>query len=127
MLFAFFFWPDNLHEQKSVNGSSLVRNKKSMTGGQSSPFLLYLFSLFGQVRASYLEVYEERVYDLLDASNRNKPMEEWATVSLSSDAEGNQVLKGLATFDVDNEGERRQTELLRKRDIPCLAPCLTSR
>lgn len=69
------------------------------------------------MRASYLEVYEERVYDLLDVSNRDKPMEEWATVSLSSDAEGNQVLKGLATFDVDNEGERA-ADRAAKRCIP---------
>lgn len=60
---------------------------------------------FRQVRASYLEVYEERVYDLLDVSNRDKPMEEWATVSLQADGEGNLLLKGLTTFDVDNEGE----------------------
>lgn len=60
---------------------------------------------FGKVRASYLEVYEERVYDLLDISNRNKPVEEWATVSLLADDEGNRVLKGLTTYDVDNEGK----------------------
>lgn len=62
------------------------------------------------MHASYLEVYEERVYDLLDVSNRDKPKEEWEAVSLSSDAEGNQVLKGLATFDVDNEGEKRRRD-----------------
>lgn len=61
-----------------------------------------------QVRVSYLEVYEERVYDLLDVSNRDKPVEEWATVSLLADAEGNLVLKGLTTFDVENEGERKK-------------------
>lgn len=66
--------------------------------------------MFGQVCASYLEVYEERIYDLLDVSNRDKPMEEWAAVSLSSDEHGNQVLKGLATFDIDNEGERGRLE-----------------
>ncbi|CAM9773989.1 unnamed protein product, partial [Ectocarpus sp. 6 AP-2014] len=56
------------------------------------------------VRASYLEVYEDRIYDLLDVSNRDdKPMEEWATVTSMTDGEGNQVFKGLTTFDVDNE------------------------
>ncbi|CAM9701698.1 unnamed protein product [Scytosiphon promiscuus] len=58
-----------------------------------------------EVRASYLEVYEDRVYDLLDVSNRDKPMEEWATVTPLADGEGHQVLKGLTTFDVDNEVE----------------------
>lgn len=58
-----------------------------------------------KVRASYLEVYEDRIYDLLDVSNRDKPMEEWETVTPLADGEGNQVLKGLTTFDVDNEGE----------------------
>ncbi|CAM9919705.1 unnamed protein product, partial [Ectocarpus sp. 12 AP-2014] len=56
------------------------------------------------VRASYLEVYEDRIYDLLDVSNRDdKSMEEWATVTSMTDGEGNQVFKGLTTFDVDNE------------------------
>ena len=70
------------------------------------------------MRASYLEVYEERIYDLLDVSNRDKPMEEWTTVSLSADAEGNQVLKGLATFDVDNEGERQTAVREASRALP---------
>ncbi|CAM9155279.1 unnamed protein product, partial [Ectocarpus fasciculatus] len=56
------------------------------------------------VQASYLEVYEDRIYDLLDVSNRDdKPMEEWAAVTSMTDGEGNQVFKGLTTFDVDNE------------------------
>lgn len=58
------------------------------------------------MRASYLEVYEDRVYDLLDVSNRDKPMEKWETVTPMADGEGNQVLKGLTTFEVDNEGEK---------------------
>lgn len=58
-----------------------------------------------KVRASYLEVYEDRLYDLLDVSNRDKPMEKWAMVTPLIDGEGNQVLKGLTTFEVDNEGE----------------------
>lgn len=33
-------------------------------------------------------------------------MEEWATVTPLDDGEGNQVLKGLTTFEVDNEGEK---------------------
>lgn len=73
------------------------------------------------MRASYLEVYEERVYDLLGVSNRDRPKEEWETVSLSSDAEGNQVLKGLASFDVDNEGEREK--MYEKHPIPCHTIC----
>lgn len=58
-----------------------------------------------QVRVSYLEVYEERVYDLLDGCNRDKPMKEWAAVTFMADREGNQVLKGPTTQDVNNEGE----------------------
>lgn len=60
------------------------------------------------MRVSYLEVYEERVYDLLDVSNREKPMEEWETVTPLIDGEGNQVLKGLSTFEVENEGEKKR-------------------
>lgn len=59
-----------------------------------------------KVRASYLEVYEDRIFDLLDVSNRDKPVEDWATVTPVDDGEGNQVLKGLTTFEVDNEGEK---------------------
>lgn len=59
-----------------------------------------------KVRASYLEVYEDRIFDLLDVSNRDKPVEDWATVTPVNDGEGNQVLKGLTTFEVDNEGEK---------------------
>lgn len=61
--------------------------------------------VLGQVLTSYLQVYENRVHDLLDVSNRGKPVEEWATVSFRSDGEGNQVLHGLTTFEVDNEGK----------------------
>ncbi|CAM9783016.1 unnamed protein product, partial [Hapterophycus canaliculatus] len=43
-----------------------------------------------EVRASYLEVYEDHVYDLLDVSNRDKPMEEWGPVIPLADGEGNQ-------------------------------------
>lgn len=57
------------------------------------------------MRASYLEIYEERVYDLLDVSNRDKTVEEWATASLLTDSEGNQFVKGLTTFEVDSKGE----------------------
>lgn len=70
-----------------------------------------MFSFFSRllkVRVSYLEVYEDRVYDLLDVSNRDKPVEEWATVTPQDDGEGNQVLKGLTTFEADNEGENKQ-------------------
>lgn len=63
-----------------------------------------------KVRASYLEVYEDRIYDLLDVSNRDKPVEEWATVTPLDDGEGNKVLKGLTTFEVDNEGEKSTNE-----------------
>lgn len=58
------------------------------------------------MRVSYLEVYEDRVYDLLDVSNRENPMEEWETVTPLVDDEGNQVLKGLSTFEVENQGEK---------------------
>lgn len=52
-------------------------------------------------------MYEDRIYDLLDVSNRDdKPMDEWATVTSMTDGEGSQVFKGLTTFDVDNEGEK---------------------
>lgn len=59
-----------------------------------------------KVRASYLEVYEDRIFDLLDVSNREKAVEEWATVTSVDDGEGNQMLQGLTTFEVDNEGEK---------------------
>lgn len=67
------------------------------------------------MRVSYLEVYEERVYDLLDVSNREKPMEEWETVTPLIDGEGNQVLKGLSTFEVENEGEKKRKKLQRPK------------
>lgn len=76
-----------------------------------------LISAVGQVIVSYFEVYEDNVYDLLDVSNRDKPIEECATVSLWSDGEGNQVLKGLTTFDVDNEGERGLGNVNQKQKL----------
>lgn len=67
-----------------------------------------------QVRASYVEIYEERVYDLLDVSNRDKTVEEWATISVLADSGGDQVSEGRTTFEVDNKGER---ETLRSKAV----------
>ena len=60
------------------------------------------------MHASYLEIYEGRVYDLLDVSSRGKPVEDREIVSLQSDGDGNEVLKGLISFEVTNEGKRRR-------------------
>lgn len=100
----------------SVAGHNSLAAHASMTALNVIPSFLvchqetFAFSRPIKVRASYLEVYEGRVYDLLDVSNRDKPMEEWATVTPLDDGEGNQVLKGLTTFEVDNEGENECTQ-----------------
>lgn len=73
-----------------------------------------------KVRASYLEVYEDKIYDLLDVSNREKPMEEWATITPLDDGEGSQVLKGLTTFEVDNEGEKTRMKSENKTHVQYL-------
>lgn len=59
-----------------------------------------------KVHVSYLEVYEGRVYDLLNVSNRDKSLEEWATLSMTTDSEGAQFIKGLTTYEVESEGEK---------------------
>lgn len=46
------------------------------------------------------------MYDLLDVSNRDKSLEEWATVSMTTDNEGAQFVKGLTTFKVESEGKK---------------------
>lgn len=83
------------------------------------PSAFFVFTVVFEVRASYLEVYEDRVYDLLDVSNRDKPLEKWATVTPLIDGEGNQVLKGLTSFEVDNEGEN----IMGKQNVSFMHGC----
>jgi hypothetical protein len=33
-----------------------------------------------RVLISYMEIYKENVYDLLDSTSRNKPLEQWTRV-----------------------------------------------
>lgn len=49
-----------------------------------------------RVLVSYMEVYKESVYDLLDTNSRNKPLEEWTKVTNSCSARICPVLGGQA-------------------------------
>ena len=57
------------------------------------------------VEVSFAEVYQERVYDLLDAANRSKPLEEWAEVQLLEDGYGDVHPRNLSVFEAKTEEE----------------------
>jgi len=54
---------------------------------------------------SYLEIYNEQGYDLLDPSNESRSLEELPRVSLMEDEDGNVHLKGLSMHLVQSEEE----------------------
>ena len=54
---------------------------------------------------SYLEIYNEQGYDLLDPSNESRSLEELPRVSLMEDEDGNVHLKGLSMHLVQTEEE----------------------
>lgn len=58
---------------------------------------------------SYIEVFKDRVYDLLDVCNRSSSVENRESVPLAADEGGNRTLGRVVTCDVGNEGEVRYT------------------
>ncbi|KAL3666943.1 hypothetical protein V7S43_007890 [Phytophthora oleae] len=54
---------------------------------------------------SYLEIYNENVYDLLDRSHTDQPIEEWTKVMLMDDDEGDMHFRNLGVFEAVSEEE----------------------
>ncbi|KAF0753537.1 hypothetical protein AaE_005671 [Aphanomyces astaci] len=56
---------------------------------------------------SYLEIYNENVYDLLDRAHMNKPVEEWTRiqVQLSDDDDDNAHFRNLGVYEAKSEEE----------------------
>jgi hypothetical protein len=59
------------------------------------------FSLF----VSYLEVYNESVYDLLDTDHARQPLERWPKVELRESQDGKLHLHGLRVYEARTEDE----------------------
>lgn len=58
-----------------------------------------------KVYMSYLEIYNESVYDLLDREHRDRPLSEWPKIGYLEDAWGDLHLLNLNTFEVTSEAE----------------------
>lgn len=56
-----------------------------------------------QVAISYLEIYNEQCFDLLDTSHTGKPITEWKPVRLRHDAKGRLAMLGLQSFEAPTE------------------------
>eukprot|EP00949_MAST-11_sp_MAST-11-sp1_P001133 g1133.t1 len=56
-----------------------------------------------KVLVSFLEIYNESMYDLLDSRNRNKPIEQWEKVQLLDDKRGDLQVRGLRVYDCKSE------------------------
>ncbi|TYZ64400.1 hypothetical protein PybrP1_012363 [[Pythium] brassicae (nom. inval.)] len=54
---------------------------------------------------SYLEIYNESVYDLLDRSHTDRPIEEWTKVLLMDDDEGEMHFRNLGVYEAISEEE----------------------
>ncbi|KAG6948351.1 hypothetical protein JG687_00015527 [Phytophthora cactorum] len=54
---------------------------------------------------SYLEIYNENIYDLLDRSHTDRPIEEWTKVLLMDDDEGDMHFRNLGVFEAVSEEE----------------------
>ncbi|KAL7684505.1 putative kinesin-like protein [Plasmopara halstedii] len=54
---------------------------------------------------SYLEIYNENVYDLLDRSHTDTPIEDWTKVTLMDDDEGDMHFRNLGVFEAVSEEE----------------------
>ena len=52
---------------------------------------------------SFLEIYNETVYDLLDTSHRDKPLEEWNKIQLMDDDYGDLHLRNLRVYEVSSD------------------------
>ena len=58
-----------------------------------------------KVYMSYLEIYNENIYDLLDREHRDRPLSEWPKIGYLEDAWGDLHLLNLNTFEVTSEAE----------------------
>ena len=74
----------------------------------------FLVDLFKQIKSlektthyeiyiSYLEIYNENAYDLLDSAHSEEDIENWKKIIIYEDNFSNIVMKNLSTIKVDNE------------------------
>lgn len=52
---------------------------------------------------SFMEIYNENAYDLLNRDNLETPLESWGKISFMEDSKGNIHLKNLSVHDCENE------------------------
>ena len=64
------------------------------SGGGGQAFTCYV---------SFLEIYNETVYDLLDTAHRDKPLEEWSKIQLMDDDYGDLHLRNLRVYEVASD------------------------
>lgn len=58
-----------------------------------------------QIYVSYMEIYNENAYDLLDKKHLETPIENWNKIILFEDDFGNIHLKNISVHDCQNEQE----------------------
>jgi kinesin family protein 6/9 len=58
-----------------------------------------------KVFISFMEVYNENVYDLLDPSNQDRPIEAWTRVQLIHGESSELHLRNLSVYEVTDEEE----------------------
>jgi len=55
------------------------------------------------VQVTYMQIYNEVLYDLLDISHQNLPLDQWTKVQILDDEEGLQHLRNLRVYEVSSE------------------------
>lgn len=56
-----------------------------------------------RVHVTFSEIYNEALYDLLDPSQKDRPIEQWTKVQLFEGEDGDLHVRNLRVFDVQNE------------------------
>ncbi|GAB5030707.1 kif6 type kinesin-like protein [Nannochloropsis oceanica] len=56
-----------------------------------------------KVLISYMEIYKESAYDLLDVSTRTKPLEGWTKIQMMDDEDGEMNLRNLKLYEATSE------------------------
>lgn len=79
------------------------------------------------MRVSYFEVCDDRIHDLLEASDRDHPVGGWAEVSLTEDGQEDQVIKRVELAHVDGEGGYDKRPRQASRTPPTLTPGTSSK
>lgn len=55
------------------------------------------------MHVTFLEIYNEALYDLLDPGQKDRPIEQWTKVQLLEDEDGELHVRNLRVFEVDDE------------------------